>query len=182
MTGRAPWPHPSARQRRTGIPLAQALLRRRDRGQGVAGRGLRHRADRQMGAGRRGRGRMGLPRKQGFDYFFGYLSQVHAHNHFPDYLWRNEERIAAAQQGHARGRPRRRLRHRGVPVRRRPVHRRRAQVRRQPPGPAVLSVLEPDHSAREQRAHPRAADGAHVPDYGPYALEDWPDPTRARRP
>lgn len=35
----------------------------------------------------------GLPRRQGFDYFFGYLNQTHAHNHFPDFLWRNEERV-----------------------------------------------------------------------------------------
>ena len=33
----------------------------------------------------------GLPRKQGFDYFYGYLNQRHAHNHYPTFLWRNEE-------------------------------------------------------------------------------------------
>ena len=35
----------------------------------------------------------GLPRKQGFDYFYGYLNQHHAHNHFPEFLWRNEEKV-----------------------------------------------------------------------------------------
>ena len=35
----------------------------------------------------------GHPNLQGFDYFFGYLSQLHAHNHFPDHLWRNRERV-----------------------------------------------------------------------------------------
>ena len=35
-------------------------------------------------------GRTGLPRKQGFDYFYGYLNQVHAHNYYPEFLWRNE--------------------------------------------------------------------------------------------
>src|SRR5437016_4571112 len=35
----------------------------------------------------------GLPRRQGFDYFFGYLSQVHAHNYYPSFLWRNEEKV-----------------------------------------------------------------------------------------
>lgn len=35
----------------------------------------------------------GLPNRQGFDYFFGYLNQSHAHNYYPDYLWRNEERV-----------------------------------------------------------------------------------------
>lgn len=35
-------------------------------------------------------GSSGIPNKQGFDYFYGYLNQVHAHNHYPDFLWENE--------------------------------------------------------------------------------------------
>ncbi|HUE81280.1 MAG TPA: arylsulfatase [Pyrinomonadaceae bacterium] len=35
----------------------------------------------------------GIPNRKGFDYWFGYLNQAHAHNYYPDYLWRNEERI-----------------------------------------------------------------------------------------
>ncbi len=35
----------------------------------------------------------GEPRKQGFDYYFGFLNQTHAHNHFPDFLWRNGEKV-----------------------------------------------------------------------------------------
>jgi len=38
-------------------------------------------------------GTSGVPNRKGFDTFFGYLNQVHAHNYYPDYLWRNEERI-----------------------------------------------------------------------------------------
>ncbi len=34
-----------------------------------------------------------LPNRQGFDYFFGYLKQGHAHNYYPDYLWRNEKKV-----------------------------------------------------------------------------------------
>ena len=37
-------------------------------------------------------GSIGVPNKQGFDYFFGYLNQHHAHNYFPAYLFRNETR------------------------------------------------------------------------------------------
>ena len=37
-------------------------------------------------------GNQGLPNDQGFDFFYGYLSQVHAHNYYPDFLWRNKER------------------------------------------------------------------------------------------
>jgi len=36
----------------------------------------------------------GVPTRQGFDYWFGYLNQHHAHNYWPTYLWRNEERVA----------------------------------------------------------------------------------------
>lgn len=35
----------------------------------------------------------GTPNKQGFDYFFGYLDQKQAHNHYPSHLWLNEERF-----------------------------------------------------------------------------------------
>ncbi len=35
----------------------------------------------------------GQPLEQGFDSFFGYLDQVHAHNYFPDYLWRNRAKV-----------------------------------------------------------------------------------------
>lgn len=33
----------------------------------------------------------GFPLKQGFDRFYGYLNQVHAHNYYPRFLWRNEK-------------------------------------------------------------------------------------------
>ena len=35
----------------------------------------------------------GTPNKQGFDYFFGYLNQIKAHNSYPEFLWRNEEKV-----------------------------------------------------------------------------------------
>jgi arylsulfatase A-like enzyme len=38
-------------------------------------------------------GTAGVPGRQGFDYFFGYLNQNHAHDYYPEYLWRNEERV-----------------------------------------------------------------------------------------
>lgn len=33
----------------------------------------------------------GNPNKQGFDFFYGYADQMHAHNHYPSFLWRNGE-------------------------------------------------------------------------------------------
>jgi arylsulfatase A-like enzyme len=35
----------------------------------------------------------GVPNKKGFDFFFGYLNQHHAHAYYPDYLWRNREKV-----------------------------------------------------------------------------------------
>ena len=35
----------------------------------------------------------GVPWEQGFDEFFGYLHQVHAHFFYPEYLYRNGERV-----------------------------------------------------------------------------------------
>ncbi|MBW3624995.1 MAG: arylsulfatase [Armatimonadetes bacterium] len=38
-------------------------------------------------------GTPGVPTKQGFDSFYGYLNQTHAHNYYPTFLLRNEERV-----------------------------------------------------------------------------------------
>lgn len=35
----------------------------------------------------------GAPLRQGFDYSFGYLCQRHAHNYYPEFLFRNGERV-----------------------------------------------------------------------------------------
>ena len=39
-------------------------------------------------------GTTGVPEKQGFDVFFGYYHQVHAHYYYTPYLWRNSKRVA----------------------------------------------------------------------------------------
>lgn len=38
-------------------------------------------------------GSEGDPLKHGFDFFFGYNCQRHAHSHYPTYLWRNDKRM-----------------------------------------------------------------------------------------
>lgn len=35
----------------------------------------------------------GIPNKQGFDFWFGYLNQSNAHHYYPPYLWKNEEKV-----------------------------------------------------------------------------------------
>ena len=37
-------------------------------------------------------GTTGLPNDHGFDEFFGFLNQQHAHEHYPKYLWRNKSK------------------------------------------------------------------------------------------
>ncbi len=38
-------------------------------------------------------GSAGHPNRMGFDEFFGYLSQTHAHNYYPEFLIHNRERV-----------------------------------------------------------------------------------------
>jgi len=40
-----------------------------------------------------GRGSTGVPERHGFDVFFGYYDQVHAHSYYPPYLVRNSEEV-----------------------------------------------------------------------------------------
>ena len=45
----------------------------------------------------------GVPEKKGFDEFFGFYHQIHAHNHYTDYLWRNS--VKEMQKPDATGNP-----------------------------------------------------------------------------
>ena len=38
-------------------------------------------------------GTTGVPEKQGFDEFFGYYHQVHAHDYWTPYLWQNSKKV-----------------------------------------------------------------------------------------
>jgi arylsulfatase A-like enzyme len=37
-------------------------------------------------------GTTGIPSRKGFGEFFGYLNQRHAHNSYPEFLWKNEQK------------------------------------------------------------------------------------------
>ena len=98
----------------------------------------------------------GAPNRHGFDEFYGVLNQTHAHNHYPDFLWRNTEKRRVAQRRHASGRgARRRLCDPPRAVRQRPVLRGGARLSRSQQEPAVLPLPVPDRAARQQRAGPR---------------------------
>lgn len=52
-----------------------------------------------------GRDSTGVPEKHGFDVFFGYYDQVHAHTYYPPYLIRNSEELPlAGNEGMSSGR------------------------------------------------------------------------------
>ncbi len=44
-------------------------------------------------------GTTGTPDQHGFDLFYGYLDQVHAHNYYTDHLYRNRERESVLVDG-----------------------------------------------------------------------------------
>ena len=126
------------------------------------------------GLGDVGAAESGLPRKHGFDYFFGYLNQRHAHNHFPDFLWRNEDRVALPNvvtrvgddgAGYATEAK--------VFADDLFVEEALTFVTRHKDTSFFLywSMVLP-HANNERSRD--LGDGAHVPDYGPYADKEWP--------
>jgi len=132
------------------------------------------------GLGDVGAAESGLPRRQGFDEFFGYLNQHHAHNHFPAFLWRNEDRVALKNQvtpvgDHGGG-----YAHHAV------------EFADDLFAEAALKFVD-DNSSRPfflywspviphaNNERTRALkNGAHVPDFGPFAETDWPDPDKGQ--
>lgn len=132
------------------------------------------------GLGDAGAAASGLPRKHGFDEFFGYLNQQHAHNHFPAFLWRNEEQIA-------------------LPNKITPIGENGAGYATEAVqfaddlfADAALKFVADNKSrpfflywcmviphANNERAR-AIKNGAHVPDFGPYADRDWPDPDKGQ--
>jgi len=120
----------------------------------------------------------GLPRKHGFDYFFGYLNQGHAHNHFTDFLWRNEERITLPNKVTPVGES-------GAGYASEPVifagdlfaDEALKFVANHQDRPFFLywSMVVP-HANNERGRDLK--DGANVPDYGPYTKENWPAPDK----
>ncbi len=123
-----------------------------------------------------GPGSTGAPGKQGFDYFFGYLCQRHAHNYYPEFLFRNDERVELEGNKVANSRPD----GAGVAVERaqysHDLFAREALdfVDRNKNRPFFLYLaLTIPHANNEA-----GRKGMEVPSYGPYADRDWADPQK----
>jgi arylsulfatase A-like enzyme len=123
-----------------------------------------------------GPGSTGIPNKQGFDYFFGYLCQRHAHNYYPEFLFRNEERIPLP--GNKIANPREDGA--GVAVE-------RGQYSHDMIAAEALQFIEKNKdrpfflymAVTLPHANNEAGrKGMEVPDYGIYADRDWPEPQK----
>ena len=132
------------------------------------------------GLGDVGPAESGLPRKHGFDDFFGYLNQTHAHNHFPSFLWKNESKIELPNVVHPVGESG------GGYATEANVFAddlfadeaiRFVQENKSKPFYLYWSMVIP-HANNERTRELK--NGAHVPDYGPYADKSWPDPDKGQ--
>ena len=126
-------------------------------------------------------GSEGAPNRQGFDYFYGFVNQTHAHNHYPDFLWRNSEKVPLPNivtpvgtvpgAGYAA----KRVQYANDLF----FEEARAFLERSRERPffLLLSLTLPHANNERARA---LGDGQEVPDYGPYAAKDWAGPLKGQ--
>jgi uncharacterized sulfatase len=137
-------------------------------------------------------GSTGHPNKQGFDEYFGFLNQHHAHNHYPGFLWRNSERVAlsnvvvgATPDGvdFGEGYSTTRVQYAGdlffdeaKGFLERHAKAALAKDNRRPFF-LYLALTVPHANNERTRA---LGDGQEVPDYAPYADRDWKTPDKGQ--
>jgi uncharacterized sulfatase len=119
----------------------------------------------------------GHPNKQGFDHFFGYLDQTHAHNFYPEFLIRNSERVPLKNKLQRDGMPYEEL---GAGVATEKVEYshdlfaadalRWVEEQKEKPFFLYLALTLP-HANNE--ANRLTGDGNEVPDLGSYADKPW---------
>ena len=137
--------------------------------------------------GKWGLGDVGLeghPLKQGFDAFFGYLNQVHAHNYYPEFLWRGMERVPLRNEVRRVSRVYGGFRGGWATERNEYSHdviMRDAMAwieeQRESPFFLYLALTIPHANNEGTRG---TGDGAEVPEYGIYDREDWPNPDKGQ--
>ncbi len=126
-------------------------------------------------------GSSGVPTKQGFDSFFGYLNQHHAHNYYPAFLWRNEERVAMANvvPGAALGEFGQGWATKRVEYSHDLFTKEALQwIEKHDGGPffLYLALTIPHANNEGMRA---TTNGQEVPDLGVYKDKNWPEPSKA---
>jgi arylsulfatase A-like enzyme len=116
----------------------------------------------------------GIPNRKGFDYFFGYLNQRHAHTYYPTYLWRNEEKVALQNVEEEEN---------IAIVREEYSHDLFTEealqfVEREQAQPFFLYLAYTIPHVNNERD--KLGDGMEVPELGRYADESWPEPEKAK--
>src|SRR5690606_27451908 len=111
--------------------------------------------------------------KQGFDYFFGYLNQHHAHNYYPDYLWRNEEKVSYPGNVVEDNVASKKSVYSPDEV----LREAQAFIEKHKDGPFFLYLAVTLPHANNEAGRARG-DGMEIPDYGAYAEKPWPDPQK----
>ena len=135
----------------------------------------------------------GHPNKQGFDLWMGYLDQGRAHNFYPEYLWRNSDKVPL------KGNVEMTLENTDTSKMNRSqkstIERRRCSKSRETFSHDVMTdaafgfIRENAKASFMLHIHwtiPHAnneggrifGDGMEVPDYGIYADKDWPNPEK----
>jgi arylsulfatase A-like enzyme len=124
-----------------------------------------------------GPGSSGTPNNQGFDSFFGYLCQRHAHNYYPEFLFRNDERVPLSNKvegGRADGA--------GVASEKREYAYDLMEaealefLNANKDGPFFLCLAVTLPHANNEAGR----NGMEVPDFGEYAGTDWPQTEKGR--
>ena len=129
-------------------------------------------------------GQPGHPLRQGFDMFFGYLNQVHAHNYYPEFLWRGLEKVQLSNVVQPAPRAYGGFRGGWATVRKEYSHdlfmeEALGWIERHKDGPFFLYLaLTIPHANNEGTRG--TGNGQEVPDYGIYAREDWPEPDKGQ--
>lgn len=116
----------------------------------------------------------GAPNKQGFDYFYGYLCQRHAHNSYPDFLFRNNLKVQLGNEvSHTIG---------GRDVSPSGVATKRVAHSNDLFSEESLALVEKHKNDRFFLYLPYTLPHANnetnsmeVPDFGPYANQKWPE-------
>jgi arylsulfatase A-like enzyme len=105
-------------------------------------------------------GTTGIPNRQGFDHWFGFLNQNHADDYFTDYLWKDEERVFLEENREGR---------RGLYVHDLFTAFALDSIRSSQDGPffLYLAYTIPHHKLE-------------IPDAAPYTERDWPEQERAQ--
>jgi arylsulfatase A-like enzyme len=123
-------------------------------------------------------GTEGIPNQQGFDYFLGYLCQRHAHNYYPEFLFRNDQRVPL--EGNRVDNDRLD----GAGLAKEKVHYSHDLlaedalkfIENNSDGPFFLYLAVTLPHANNEAGN----NGMEVPDLGIYGREDWPEPEKGK--